>query len=130
MASRSSGKDSHCHAKPPPPAPRYLSTCVCRAVSISPNLKVHYRSSSGDGGSHWSFGEFDPENPMGAVLNKIGCKFQFPIYPSPSPYMISVGGTMWAGDDPAGEPVFWDTHSGTGKLQRFGSAEEDAGTRT
>ena len=86
--------------------------------------------SSGDGGSHWSFGEFDPENPTGAVLNKIGCKFQFPIYPSPSPYMISVGGTMWAGDDPAGEPVFWDTHSGTGKLQRFGSAEEDAGTST
>ena len=73
--------------------------------------------SSGDGGSHWSFGEFDPEDKIGAVLNKIGCKFQFPIYPSPSPYMISVGGTMWAGDDPAGEPVFWDTHSGTGKLQ-------------
>eukprot|EP01047_Picozoa_sp_COSAG01_P038332 COSAG01_NODE_3105_length_6577_cov_4.068077_6_plen_582_part_00 len=69
--------------------------------------------SSGDGGSHWSFGEFDPEDPMGAVLNQIGCKFQFPIYPSPSPYMISVGGTMWADQD-ATRPVFWDTHSGTG----------------
>jgi tripeptidyl-peptidase-1 len=69
--------------------------------------------SSGDGGSHWSFGEFDPEDPMGTVLNKIGCQFQFPIYPSPSPYMISVGGTMWADQDPT-KPVFWNTHSGTG----------------
>eukprot|EP01052_Picozoa_sp_SAG31_P045291 SAG31_NODE_8211_length_1496_cov_1.200429_1_plen_108_part_10 len=55
---------------------------------------------------------------MGAVLNEIGCDFQFPIYPSPSPYMISVGGTMWASDvngrPDSSKPVFWDTHSGRG----------------
>jgi hypothetical protein len=69
--------------------------------------------SSGDGGSHWSFGEFPPFDPMGKVLNEIGCEFQFPIYPSPSPYMISVGGTQWADGDGT-KPVFWDTHSGHG----------------
>ena len=44
---------------------------------------------------------------MGAVLNGIGCDFMFPIYPSPSPYMISIGGTQWADRDPS-KPEMWD----------------------
>ena len=63
--------------------------------------------SSGDGGSHWSFEAFDAADPMGAVLNDIGCEFMFPIYPSPSPYMISVGGTQWQDRDPS-KPEMWD----------------------
>ena len=42
--------------------------------------------SSGDGGSHWSFGRFHGFGKMPRLLNKIGCRFQFPIFPSPSPY--------------------------------------------
>lgn len=32
--------------------------------------------------------------------------WQFPIYPSPSPYVVSVGGTMWKGGDPL-QPTTW-----------------------
>jgi len=128
---------------------------------------VSVLGSSGDGGSHWSFGKFHGfgkiprllcvaralavltseslarcvllaarcsllpaltcpllfarsslRTPLCCVLtqiwriadrlrrNKIGCEFMFPIYPSPSPYMISVGGTDWVGGDPS-QPETW-----------------------
>ena len=51
--------------------------------------------SSGDGGSHWSFEQFPSDTPIGRALNKVGCAHMFPIFPSPSPYMVSVGGTQW-----------------------------------
>ena len=78
------------------------------ALQVLGTRGVSVFGSSGDGGSHWSFGEFPPMDPMGRVLNEIGCEFQFPIYPSPSPYMISVGGTQWADLDPA-KPVFCES---------------------
>ena len=62
--------------------------------------------SSGDGGSHWSFGKFPSTSKVGRALNKVGCEFMFPIYPSPSPYMVSVGGTEWERGDPT-KPVMW-----------------------
>jgi len=62
--------------------------------------------SSGDGGSHWSFGPFHGIGKIPNVLNQIGCEYQFPIFPSPSPYMTSVGGTEWKGLDPS-KPVMW-----------------------
>ena len=68
---------------------------------------VSVLGSSGDGGSHWSFQAFDAEDPMGAVLNEVGCEFMFPIYPSPSPYMISIGGTQWKDGD-SSKPEMWD----------------------
>lgn len=68
---------------------------------------VSVLGSSGDGGSHWSFQAFDAEDPMGAILNDVGCQFMFPIYPSPSPYMISIGGTQWKDLDPS-KPEMWD----------------------
>ena len=46
---------------------------------------VSVLGSSGDGGSHWSFGEFHGLGKIPKLLNKIGCEFQFPIFPSPSP---------------------------------------------
>ena len=62
--------------------------------------------SSGDGGSHWSFGPFEGFGKVARTLNKVGCAFNFPIFPSPSPYMVSVGGTEWDGLDPT-KPVMW-----------------------
>ena len=62
--------------------------------------------SSGDGGSHWSFGPFEGFGKVPRTLNKVGCAFNFPIFPSPSPYMVSVGGTEWDGLDPT-KPVMW-----------------------
>ena len=41
--------------------------------------------SSGDGGSHWSFGPFHGFGKLPKLLNQIGCEFNFPIFPSPSP---------------------------------------------
>ena len=67
--------------------------------------------SSGDGGSHWSFGRFHGWGKVPRVLNEIGCEYQFPIYPSPSPYVVSVGGTEWKGGDPS-NPVMWSGSGG------------------
>jgi hypothetical protein len=72
---------------------------------------VSVLGSSGDGGSHWSFGPFRGFGKMARLLNKIGCEFQFPIFPSPSPYMVSVGGTEWRGGSPS-RPVMWSGSGG------------------
>ena len=78
--------------------------------------------SSGDGGSHFSFGPFDGGREIGRVLNEISCQvhtveympmpcdrisqnqhlvieflmfqFQFPVFPTASPYVTSVGGEV------------------------------------
>jgi subtilase family serine protease len=79
---------------------------------------VSILGSSGDGGSHWSFGPFSGFGKVPRALNKIGCEFQFPIFPSPSPYMVSVGGTEWEAHDPS-HPVMW-SGSGGGFSWQFG----------
>lgn len=96
---------------------------VCMFVSDAQVAKINHAlmalglrgvsvlGSSGDGGSHWSFGRFHGFGRVPRTLNKIGCRFQFPIFPSPSPYMISVGGTDWEGDDPS-HPVMWSGSGG------------------
>ena len=74
---------------------------------------VSVLGSSGDGGSHWSFGEFHGFGKIPRLLNKIGCEFQFPIFPSPSPYMISVGGTEWKPRPfQPYHPVMWEGFGG------------------
>ena len=67
--------------------------------------------SSGDGGSHWSFEPFSGVGKAPRALNKVGCEFNFPIFPSPSPYVISVGGTEWKRGLPD-EPVMWPGSGG------------------
>eukprot|EP00930_Biecheleria_cincta_P007647 TRINITY_DN10888_c0_g4_i1.p1 TRINITY_DN10888_c0_g4~~TRINITY_DN10888_c0_g4_i1.p1 ORF type:complete len:576 (-),score=113.37 TRINITY_DN10888_c0_g4_i1:73-1800(-) len=66
--------------------------------------------SSGDGGSHFSFGRFQG-GAMADVLNKISCKFQMPVYPTTSAYIVSVGGTMWKDGD-SSKPITWSGSGG------------------
>jgi tripeptidyl-peptidase-1 len=75
--------------------------------------------SSGDGGSHWSFGPFSGFGKVPRALNRVGCEFMFPIYPSPSPYVCSVGGTQWRLGDMT-KPVMW-SGSGGGFSWKFPS---------
>jgi tripeptidyl-peptidase-1 len=60
--------------------------------------------SSGDGGSHFSFGGFHG-GPLADTLNKISCNYQMPVFPTTSPYIVSVGGTMWEGSSK--NPITW-----------------------
>jgi len=66
--------------------------------------------SSGDGGSHFSFGRFQG-GAMADVLNKISCEFQMPVYPTTSAYIVSVGGTMWKDGD-SSKPITWSGSGG------------------
>jgi len=70
--------------------------------------------SSGDGGSHFSFQPFSGGQEAN-ILNGISCRLQMPVFPTSSPYIVSVGGTMWA-DDVVRTPVAWEEKnvSGTG----------------
>ena len=72
---------------------------------------VSVLGSSGDGGSHWSFQPFSGFGKVARALNKVGCEYMFPIFPSPSPYMTSVGGTVWSGFD-SSRPVAWSGSGG------------------
>ncbi len=92
---------------------------INRALQVLGARGVSVFASSGDGGSHWSFQPFSWLSRIGRALNKVGCEFQFPIYPSPSPYVTSVGGTMWEGGD-GSRPVAW-SGSGGGFSWQFGA---------
>ena len=73
---------------------------------------------SGDGGSHFSFQAFDNYG-IGKTLNEISCAFQLPCYPSDSPYLTSVGGTVWKSEiDPSSAPIAW-SGSGSGFSWEF-----------
>lgn len=63
-------------------------------------------------------------NPCISV--QIGCEFQFPVFPTGSPYVTSVGGTEWSGGDGA-HPVAW-SGSGGGFAWQFprDSHQDDA----
>jgi len=81
--------------------------------------------SSGDGGSHWSFGPFHGFGKVPKVLNQIGCEYNFPIFPSPSPYMTSVGGTEWQAGDPE-QPIMWPGSGGGFSWQFKRPSHQDA----
>eukprot|EP00440_Ansanella_granifera_P062114 gb/GFBE01067341.1/.p1 GENE.gb/GFBE01067341.1/~~gb/GFBE01067341.1/.p1 ORF type:complete len:568 (+),score=112.16 gb/GFBE01067341.1/:1-1704(+) len=66
--------------------------------------------SSGDGGSHFSFGKFSG-GEMADILNKISCELQMPVFPTTSAYMVSVGGTMWKNGD-SSQPITWSGFGG------------------
>eukprot|EP00038_Savillea_parva_P018479 m.23893 g.23893 ORF g.23893 m.23893 type:complete len:595 (-) comp4113_c0_seq1:25-1809(-) len=94
-----------------------LMTLGLRGVSVF--------GSSGDGGSHWSFEPFPSDSAIGRALNKIGCEFQFPVFPTGSPYVTSVGGTTWKNGN-AAEPQAWDGSGGGFAWQFPRPAHQDA----
>jgi len=66
-------------------------------------------AAAGDGGSHFSFQPFN-NDPIGSVLNTISCKYNFPTYPSASPWVVGVGGTQWTNGPQ--QPVGWSSGGG------------------
>jgi tripeptidyl-peptidase-1 len=66
--------------------------------------------SSGDGGSHFSFAPFEG-GAIAHTLNEISCKFQIPVFPTSSPYVLSVGGEAWEGLDYK-KPIAWSGSGG------------------
>ena len=74
-------------------------------------------AASGDGASHFAFGPF--QQGIGTALNAIICKsMQMPVYPTSSPFVLSVGGLEWSSDDMYGPtcssaaPCGWDSGGG------------------
>eukprot|EP00494_Astrolonche_serrata_P022435 UN22692 len=67
-------------------------------------------AASGDGGSHFSFQKYDGGDPLlNRVLNEVSCEFQFPTFPSSSPFLLSVGASSWDEEDGGSQsnPVAW-----------------------
>lgn len=57
---------------------------------------VTITGSSGDGGSHFSFGPFQ-EGGIGGALDELVCdQTNAPVYPTASPYVLSIGGSQWS----------------------------------
>jgi len=81
------------------------SARISTALQVLGTRGVSIFGSSGDGGSHFSFGSFSPETKLGKDLNTISCANSIPVAPTESPYVISVGGTMWSGS--SSNPVTW-----------------------
>lgn len=74
-------------------------------------------AATGDGGSHYSFQPF-PGDRIGNALNQISCQYNFPTFPSASPYVTGVGGTQWSGAPSPSQPIAWSA-SGSGFSWRF-----------
>jgi hypothetical protein len=64
--------------------------------------------SSGDGGSHFSFCKFSG-GPIADALNEVSCAYQIPVFPTASPYVLSIGAEMWAGS--SNNPVTWNVNN-------------------
>jgi len=84
---------------------------INKALMVLGMRGVSVLGASGDGGSHWSFEPFPGFGKLPRALNKVGCELMFPIFPSPSPFMTSVGGTVWKSFDSA-RPVAWSGSGG------------------
>jgi tripeptidyl-peptidase-1 len=74
-------------------------------------------AASGDGGSHFAFGPFS--GGIGGALDSLICSgLHMPVYPTASPYVLSVGGTEWQPDDMYGpscsstKPCGWESGGG------------------
>lgn len=69
---------------------------------------VTITAASGDGGSHFAFGPFS--GSIGGALDGIICEsMHLPVYPTASPYVLSVGGLEWRPDTMYG-PSCSSTH--------------------
>jgi len=92
----------------------YLSTDqfarISTAMQVLGTRGVSIFGSSGDGGSHFSFGAFSSWTQLGKDLNTISCAHAIPVSPTESPYVVSVGGTQWSGSSK--NPVTWSGYGG------------------
>jgi len=74
-------------------------------------------AAAGDGGSHFAFGKFQ-NGALADVLNSISCQFNMPVFPTSSPWVVSIGGTQWQEDGPyspacsSDKPCGWDSGGG------------------
>ena len=92
---------------------------------------VTVMGSSGDGGSHFSFTTFEG-GKIATALNQVSCKFQMPVFPTASPYVLSVGAEMWKGS--SDNPVTWSVQklygSGGGfSIEFFAPIHQQAAVR-
>ena len=78
----------------------------CTALKVLGARGVTVLGSSGDGGSHFSFHQFPTTESIGKTLNDISCRYQMPVFPAGSPYVVGVGGTMWA-EGRSSKPITW-----------------------
>lgn len=69
---------------------------INNALMVLGSRGVTVFGSSGDGGSHYSFQAYEG-GEVADTLNKISCQYQMPVFPTTSPYIVSVGGTEWKG---------------------------------
>ena len=84
------------------------------ALQVLGTRGISVFGSSGDGGSHFSFGPFKAEGDDEAIadaLNEISCEFQIPVMPTASPYIVSGGGEMWDDGD-SSKPITWAGYGG------------------
>jgi tripeptidyl-peptidase-1 len=86
------------------------------ALAVLATRGVSVLGSSGDGGSHFSFQPFDSDT-IGSALNAIACEYQLPVFPTGSPYVLSIGGEDWQDGDST-QPIAW-AGSGGGFANEF-----------
>jgi hypothetical protein len=78
----------------------YLQVLGLRGVTVM--------GSSGDGGSHFSFTKFTG-GAIANALNEVSCRFQVPVFPTASPFVLSIGAEMWDGSSK--DPVTWNVNN-------------------
>ena len=87
---------------------------ISTALKVLGVRGVSVFGSSGDGGSHFSFEKFSGGGALSDALNEVSCNYTVPVFPTTSPYIVSVGGTSWKGlfvPDPT-KPVAWSGSGG------------------
>lgn len=106
----------------------YLSTA--QEAAINHGFKVlglrgvSIFGSSGDGGSHFSFGPFSGFGDLPSTLNDLSCSHTIPVFPTASPYIISVGGSSWGFFANPAKPVAWSGSGGGFSLQYAAPAHQ------
>ncbi|GMH53025.1 hypothetical protein TrRE_jg6329 [Triparma retinervis] len=68
---------------------------ISTALQVLGTRGVTVLAASGDGGSHYSFQAFESDGGIGDVLNEASCANSIPVFPTASPYVLSIGGEMW-----------------------------------
>ena len=81
------------------------------ALQVLGTRGVTVLGASGDGGSHFSFGAFESDGGIGDILNQASCANQMPVFPTASPYILSIGGEMWR-DGNSKHPITWAGYGG------------------